>query len=64
MQTVLDELDSEEALNNEKDIVKGVINRLIRKDGVLIVLDEGQGDDADTQMERILAVHPNYVPDS
>ncbi|GER43247.1 DNA replication licensing factor MCM6 [Striga asiatica] len=51
--------------------LKAIIESLIQKEGYLIVVDDGREDGGDgenarppSRTERILAVAPNYVPDS
>eukprot|EP00824_Muranothrix_gubernata_P004390 TRINITY_DN1556_c1_g1_i1.p1 TRINITY_DN1556_c1_g1~~TRINITY_DN1556_c1_g1_i1.p1 ORF type:complete len:831 (+),score=204.27 TRINITY_DN1556_c1_g1_i1:41-2494(+) len=54
-----EEISSEVELAQEARLIRHVINRLIHRDGILIVLSE----DAENQDNRILAVHPNYAGD-
>ncbi|KAL3632367.1 MCM DNA helicase complex subunit mcm6 [Castilleja foliolosa] len=49
--------------------VKAIIESLIRREGYLIVVDDGRQDDGEnarpaaSRNDRILAVAPNYVPE-
>ena len=53
------EIDSEATLNSKKRQVVTVIERLIKKDGVLIELGDAKSKEND--LETVVIVHPNYV---
>lgn len=53
------EIDSEATLNSKKRQVVAVIERLIKKDGVLIELGDAKSKEND--LETVVIVHPNYV---
>jgi len=50
-------LSSEEELKFERNLVKYIINRMITKDGVLVVIEESTNGN---EHERVLAVSANY----
>lgn len=54
--------DSEEALRREAKIIRLAVNRMIKKEGVLVeVPNQEEGTSRD---DRVYAVHPNYVIDA
>jgi len=61
------EITSEEALGTENFIVKSVIDRLVKNDGVLLALkepiltEESLAASADNEADPYLVVHPNYI---
>jgi len=68
LETIEEELESEEAYIRERRLVKLVIKRMITKDGVLIPIrqltaDSMESTEADTEVLKnpILMVHPNYM---
>ncbi|ORX58381.1 DNA replication licensing factor MCM6 [Piromyces finnis] len=65
LETIEEELESEEAYIRERRLVKLVIKRMITKDGVLIPIRQLSDDsmEADTEVLKnpILMVHPNYI---
>ena len=56
LEQIESEIDSEATLNNKKRQVAAVLERLVKKDGVLIEMNEKPTDE-----DSILIVHPNYV---
>jgi len=68
LETIEEELESEEAYIRERRLVKLVIKRMITKDGVLIPIRQLNADsmetiESDTEVLKnpILMVHPNYM---
>lgn len=57
LEQIESEIDSEATLISKKRQVVAVIERLVKKDGVLIEMNEGKASD----LESIVIVHPNYV---
>ncbi len=56
LESIEEDMQSEEDLNANRRQVRAVIERLVRKDCVLIELTEGD------KSNPILVVHPNYEP--
>lgn len=54
--------DSEEALRREAKLVRLAVNRMIKKEGVLVEVPN-QAEDV-SRDERVYSVHPNYVIDA
>jgi DNA replication licensing factor MCM6 len=61
LETIEDELDSEEDLLRETKLVQLVLKRLYMRDNVLIRLTT---DNVDDDQNPVLVVHPNYLADS
>ena len=53
--------NTDEEKEAERDLVSRILRRLVSKDGVLVVV-AGEGDDAEGTAERLLRVHPNFLP--
>ena len=48
---------SEEEREYERDLVGRILRRLIKREGILVVVTE-----ATEGQERLVRVHPNYIP--
>ena len=63
LEQIESEIDSEATLNSKKRQVVAVIERLIKKDGVLIELhgSDKPSSSSEIDLNSVLIVHPNYV---
>jgi hypothetical protein len=59
VQDHIDEINSSEDAEQMVKMLTGVINRLVSRDGILVVIS----DDEEDRSNRVLKVHPNYVVD-
>ena len=55
----IDDINSSEDAEQMVKMLTGVINRLVSRDGILVVIS----DDEEDRSNRVLKVHPNYVVD-
>ncbi|KAJ3339717.1 MCM DNA helicase complex subunit mcm6 [Gonapodya sp. JEL0774] len=64
LESIEEDLDTEDQLLLEQKLVTLVIKRLYQKDNVLVKLSSGDGLEQDTNdLDPILVVHPNYYPE-
>ena len=59
---IQEELVDEEAFHTKRRTVSQVLRRMVKHDGVLVLVDGALSGDAATDEKRKLQLHPSYVP--
>ncbi|KAF9581863.1 MCM DNA helicase complex subunit mcm6 [Lunasporangiospora selenospora] len=54
-------IDNQQDIDLEEKIIRKVIRRLMKKDQVLLAIDDGSGAPAEDDSNPILVIHPSYI---